>query len=72
MNGEVNQNFLFQEIVDHRYDNKEVKDQDAFISTRNRKKFHMETTKGVEVLVQRKDGSTTWVKLKDIKNSYPV
>ena len=27
---------------------------------------------GVEVLVQWKDGSTTWVTLKDTKNSYPV
>ena len=31
-----------------------------------------ETTKGWEILVQWKDGSTTWSKLKDMKDSYPV
>ena len=30
------------------------------------------TTKGWEVNLKRKDGRTTWEKLKDIKDSYPV
>jgi hypothetical protein len=29
-------------------------------------------TKGWETLVQWKDGSTTWVALKDMKESYPL
>merc|ERR1712107_143636 len=32
----------------------------------------METTKGWHVNIQWKDGSTTWIKLKDVKDSYPV
>ena len=30
------------------------------------------TTKGWELCVEWRDGSTDWVSLKDIKNSYPV
>ena len=71
-NGEGNWHVLFQEIVDHRYEGTEVKEQDALIMTHTGTKHCRETTKGVEVLVQWKDGSTTWVTLKDMKNSYPV
>ena len=35
-------------------------------------KRRIETTKGWEVLILWKDGSTTWSKLKDVKESYPV
>jgi hypothetical protein len=69
---EGNRHVLFEEIVDHRTDGSEVKQQDAFIQTRSGTKRRKETTKGWEILVQWKDGSTTWVALKDMKNSYPV
>ena len=49
-----------------------VKEKDAFITTRTRTKRRRETKKGVEVLVQWKDGSKTWMTLKYINNSYPV
>ena len=32
----------------------------------------LRTTKGWELYVQWKDGSTNWVALKDLKDSYPV
>ena len=35
-------------------------------------KCRRETTKGWELLIEWKDGSTNWVSLKDIKESYPV
>ena len=66
--GEGNRHVLFQEIVDHRYDDTEVKEQDAFTTTRTRTKRHRDMTKVVEVLIKCKDGSTTWVTLKDTKN----
>ena len=69
---EGNRHGLFQEIVDHRYDDTKVKDQDVFITMRTEKKGCRETRKGFEILVQWKDGSTTWVTLKDTENSYPV
>jgi hypothetical protein len=69
---EGNRHVLFQEIVDHRTDGSEVKQQDAFVLTRTGTKRRKETTQGWEILVQWKDGSVTWVTLKDMKNSYPV
>ena len=58
-NGEVNWHVLSQEIVDHRYNGTEVKNQDAFITTRTETNCHREMVKWVEVLLQCKDGSTT-------------
>jgi hypothetical protein len=70
---EANRHVLFDEIVDHQTDGSEVKQQDAFVTTSTGNKRQKETTiKGWEILVQWKDGSTTWVALKDMKNSYPV
>jgi hypothetical protein len=40
--------------------------------TRSGTKRRKETTKGWETLVQWKNGSTTWVALKDMKDEYPV
>ena len=50
----------------------EVKRQDMFITTRTGTKRCIETTIEVEVLVQWKIGSTIWVTIKDMKNSYHV
>ena len=60
------------EIVDHRTTGQEIRQQDAFVTTRTCTKRRRETTKGWEILVEWKDGSTTWVQLKDLKESYPV
>ena len=38
IDGEVNWHVLLQDIVNHRYDGTEVKEQDAFITTRTRTK----------------------------------
>ena len=46
--------------------------QDAFVITKSGTKRRKNTAKGLEVCIQWKDGSTTWNKLKDIKDSYPV
>ena len=43
-----------------------------FITTHTGTKRRREKTKGVEVLVQWKDGSTTWVNLNYTKNSYSI
>jgi hypothetical protein len=49
---EGNRHVLFEEIVDHRTDGSEIKQQDAFITTRTGTKRRKETTKGWEILVQ--------------------
>ena len=69
---EGNRHVLFDAIIDHRVDGTEVKAMDAFITNKVGHKRRHETTKGWEILVQWKDGSTTWVKLKDVKDSNPV
>ena len=46
--------------------------QDAFYTNTRGVKRRLPTTKGWEILVKRKDGSTTWIALKDMKESYPV
>ena len=65
---EGNRHVLFDKIVEHRCDGNEVKMQDTFTTnTRGVNKQHWPTTKGWEILVKWKDGSTTWLALKDMK-----
>jgi hypothetical protein len=42
---EGNRHVLFKEIIDHRTDGTEVKQEDAFLTTRNANKRQRETTK---------------------------
>ena len=67
-----NRQVLLDEIIDYCTTGKEVKQQDAFITTRTSTKRRHETTIGWDLLVQWKDGSTNWIALKDLKESYPV
>ena len=69
---EGNRHVLFQEIIDHRTNGKQILQQDAFITTRTGTRRRRETTIGWELCVQWKDQSTTWVTLKDMKEAYPV
>ena len=69
---EGNGHVLMDEIMDHRVDGTEVKQVDAFIPTSSGTKRRRHTTKGWELLVRWKGGSTTWVALKDLKESNPV
>jgi hypothetical protein len=63
---------LFDEFISYRTNGKEIKQQDAFITTSSGTKSRRESTKGWELLVQWKDGRITWVALKDLKEAYPV
>ena len=69
---EGNRQVLMKEIIDYCMNGQEVKHQDTFITTRTGTKRRRETTKGWEILIEWKDGSTNWVALKDVKESYPV
>ena len=69
---EGNCHVLLDKIIDYRVNGREVKQQDAFIIMRSGTKRRRETTIGWQLLVQWKDGSTNWVALKDLKESYPV
>ena len=67
-----NRQVLLDEIIDYRTTGKEVRQQDTFITTRTGTKRRCETTIEWELLVQWKDGSTNWIALKDLKETYPV
>ena len=69
---EGNRSVLFDEIVDVRKDGTQVLQQDAFVTMSSGTQRRVITTKGWEVYLKWKDGSTTWNRLKDIKYSYPV
>ena len=63
---------LLDEIIDWRTDGSQIKPEDAFIHISNGNKRRRETTKGWEVCIQWKDGSSTWNQVKDVKEAYPV
>ena len=69
---EGNRHVTMDSIMAHRVDGTQVTNDDAFIISHNGGKRRKETTKGWEILLQWKDGTTTWEKLKDVKESYPV
>ena len=70
---EGNRHVLFEEIVDCRTIGKQVLQKDAFITNWSGTQCRRETTTGWELLVRCwKDGSSTWIALKDLKESYPV
>jgi hypothetical protein len=63
---------LLNEIVDHRSTADAVQLQDSFVIMPNGRRTPKRTTKEWELLVEWKDGSTSWIPLKDIKDTNPV
>ena len=53
-------------ILDHR------RDESAYDFGQNIKQKHLKTTKGWQFLCRFKDGSCQWIKLSELKESYPV
>ena len=60
-----------KEIVDHKKGKNALTDEEAYFSTKSGPK-PKRTTRGWRLLIEWKDGSTTWVPLADLKDSYPV
>ena len=58
---EGNRQVLMNEITNYWTIRTELKQQDAFITTKTGTKRRRETTKGWELLIEWKDGSTNWV-----------
>lgn len=72
IDNEGNRFVLLDDIVDHRKSVNALSGDDSFITADNNMKHRRHTTQGWEMCVQWKDGSTTWVALKDMKNAYPL
>ena len=72
VNKEGHRNMMINENIDFRKNGNAIaKDKGTFM-TKNGTIQKLKTTKGWVLLVRWKDGSENWVKLKDMKDSYPV
>ena len=69
---EGNQYYFLEEISDHRTDGTEILKEDGFIQSRNGNQVPKITTRGWELSVEWKDGSSDWVPMKELKASHPV
>ena len=63
---------LLDDIADHRSDGTALRIGNGFTVSQNGNRVPKQTTRGWSLLVNWKDGSSDWVKLKDLKDSYPV
>jgi len=70
---EGRQYLLLDEIVDWRKDeSKAVKLEDKYVYSHNGNRYFRKTTKGWDLCVRWRDGTTTWERLADLKESYPL
>ena len=63
---------ILSEITDHEKDGTEIKQKDGYFKSRNGNLSPKMTTRGWKLLVEWKDGSSSWTPLKDLKVSNPV
>jgi hypothetical protein len=66
------QYMLMSEIVDHSSDGRAVRAADGFYVDKHGQKRPRVTTQGWRLLVEWKDGTTSWADLKDLKESFPI
>jgi hypothetical protein len=69
---EGNQYVLLDEIIDWRQTEEAVEEQNILQISHNGNLHPRRTTKGYQMCIQWKDGSTSWEHLKDIKEAYPI
>ena len=62
---------IMDEIVDHKKDATAISHENRFFE-HNGRKYARWTTKGWSLCIKWKDGSTSWGKLRDMKESYPL
>ena len=63
---------LFDAIVDHKRDDTVMTKSDQTFVGANGRVFFRQSTRGWKLCILWKDGSTTWQKLSDFKECYPV
>ena len=62
---------LMKEIIDHKKTGDAIPEEQSYYSTKSGPRTKR-TTRGWKLLIEWKDGSSSWVTLADIKDSYPV
>ena len=63
---------LLDEIIDHKRKNNAMGDDDAYAISKDGTRRRKPTTRGWELLVSWKDGTTSWARLADMKESFPL
>lgn len=63
---------ILKEIVEHKRDGSAITIENGFIRSRSGNLHPKKTTRGWKLLVEWRDGSSSWVPLKDLKASNPV
>ena len=63
---------LMDGIVGHRTDGRAVKQSYGYVVSKNDKRTRRRTTKGWHFNVNWKDGATSWVPLRELKESHPI
>lgn len=69
---EGRQQQIIDEIIDHRRRSEVLDEESSWFEDKHGKKRRKQTTKGWELLVSFKDGSSNWTPLKELKESFPV
>ena len=69
---EGNQHLLLDSIIDHRINEDAVKAQNKYTTTTTGQRRLRKTTKGWDLCVLWKDGSSSWERLADMKESNPI
>ena len=69
---EGNSYAILHEITDHKKDGTAVNKDDGFVATKSGGTRPRQTTRGWKLLVSWKDGTSSWIALKDLKESNPV
>ena len=67
-----NRQVLLDEIIDYRRDKSALSISQSVVTMPNGRQRQRPTTKGWQLLLQWKDGSTNWAALKEVKEAYPV
>jgi len=63
---------ILHEIVEHQKDASAIPIENGYVASRSGNRHPKKTTRGWKLLVEWKDGSVSWVPLKDLKASNPV
>ena len=63
---------VMDEILDHKKEEGAIDKEDGFYEDSTKNKRRKMTTRGWKLLITWKDGSSSWVALKDMKESFPV
>ena len=72
VDSEGHRQLMLDEIIDHRKCDNAISKADAFYTTHTGIRRRKQTTRGWQMCVQWKDGSSQWIEMKDLKNSYPI